>query len=416
MASNKKGNGKSSDLLAWLDLNSIVLNPLEYVDGVPVVGTSGDDLLVGGAGNDQIDGGDGDFDTVNYQYAKKVKVDLAAGTATGQGKDTLINVENVIGSEKGSDSIIGSDLDNLLDGWGGNDKLWGGAGDDTLFGGDGNDHLRGGDDNDELYGGDGNDQLYGDVGDDILDGGAGNDQLRGGEGNDALYGGAGNDTLRGEAGNDTLYGGAGNDTMFGGVGDDTYYVDSAKDKVRENAGEGNDTIVASYSYSLEKVKNVENLTLSGHADIDATGSSLNNVLTGNSGDNVLRGLGGDDVLNGWEGDDTLIGGIGSDSLTGGEGNDIFVFDNLAGVDTVLDFTTGSDVLQLDSGVFAALVNGIQDGNLVLGTAALDTDDFLIFDAGTGALYYDADGSDSGAAVQIATIGVASLSVSDFAVV
>jgi len=404
MTDNKKGNGKQSkqsDLLAWLDLNSIVLNPVEYLEGVPVVGTGGDDLLTGGAGDDQIDGTAGAFDTVSYQYAKKVKVDLGAGTATGQGKDTLVNVENVIGSERGSDFITGDDLDNHLDGWGGNDKLWGGAGDDILFGGGGNDHLRGGDDNDELYGGDGNDQLHGDAGDDILDGGAGNDQLRGGEGNDVLYGGAGNDTLRGEVGDDTLYGGAGNDTMFGGTGDDTYYVDSAKDKVKENANEGNDTIVASYSYSLEKVKNVENLTLSEDATplhIDAIGNSGVNVLTGNSGNNVLNGKAGDDIL------------------FGGEGNDIFVFDNLAGVDTVLDFTAGSDMLRLDAAVFTALVSGVQDANLVLGTAAVDENDYLVFDAGNGALYYDADGSGAGAAVQIATIGVASLSVSDFQVV
>lgn len=391
----KQVNNKSSQLLDWLAANG-GYNPVELAEeGVPLVGTSEDDLLTGGAGDDDIDGGDGDFDTVDYGNAKKVKVDLAAGDATGEGDDTLVNVENVIGSEKGSDSIAGDALDNMLDGWGGNDKLYGDAGDDTLYGGDGNDHLYGGADID------------------VLDGGAGNDKLVGGEGDDLLEGGAGNDQLRGDAGNDTLYGGAGNDVMFGGAGDDTYYVDGDKgnkDKVQERAGEGTDTIVSSSTYSLEKVKYVENLTLSEEAkplNIDATGSSSDNVLTGNSGDNVLTGLAGDDVLVGREGDDTLIGG---------DGDDIFVFDNLEGVDTVEDFTAGSDLLQLDALVFTSLAAGVQDANLVMGTEAADGDDFLVFDAGTGALYYDVDGSGAEAAVQIATVGVSSLVAADFVVV
>ncbi|HEY8331115.1 MAG TPA: calcium-binding protein [Pseudomonas sp.] len=406
----KQVNNKSSQLLDWLAANG-GYNPVELTeDGVPLVGTSEDDLLTGGAGDDVIDGGEGDFDTVNYGNAKKVKVDLAAETATGEGNDTLVNVENVIGSAKGSDFITGDELGNMLDGWGGNDKLWGDAGDDILFGGDGNDQLRGGDGYDELDGGAGNDQLFGDAGDDLLYGGAGNDQLRGGEGNDVLYGDAGNDTLRGEAGDDTFYAGAGNDSMFGGAGNDTYYVEDAKDKVKENAGEGTDEIVASYSYSLEKVKNVENLTLSEDAkplNINATGNSLDNVLTGNSGDNVLKGLAGNDILVGREGDDTLIGG---------DGDDIFVFDNLDGVDSVEDFTIGSDLLQLDALVFTSLAAGVQDANLVMGTEAADSDDFLVFDADNGALYYDADASGAEAAVQIATVGVSSLVAADFVVV
>ena len=374
MAKKQVNDKKSSQLLDWLAANGGYTTVAPAEDGVPLVGTSEDDLLTGGAGDDVIDGGEGDLDTVDYGNAKKVKVDLAAETATG------------------------------------NDKLWGDAGDDILFGGDGNDQLRGGDGYDELDGGAGNDQLFGDAGDDLLYGGAGNDQLRGGEGNDVLFGDAGNDTLRGEAGDDTFYAGAGNDSMFGGAGNDTYYVEDAKDKVKENAGEGTDEIVASYSYSLEKVKNVENLTLSEDAkplNINATGNSLGNVLTGNSGNNVLKGLAGNDILVGREGDDTLIGG---------DGDDIFIFDNLDGVDSVEDFTIGSDLLQLDALVFTSLAAGVQDANLVMGTEAVDSDDFLVFDADNGALYYDADGSGAEAAVQIAAVGVSSLVAADFVVV
>ncbi|MDO9468308.1 MAG: tandem-95 repeat protein [Thiobacillus sp.] len=83
----------------------------------------------------------------------------------------------------------------------------------TLNGTNGNDLIRGYAGNDTINGGDGNDMIYG---------GAGNDTLNGGNGNDWLYGGVGTDTLNGGGGNDTLIGGAGNDTLTGGLGADVF--------------------------------------------------------------------------------------------------------------------------------------------------------------------------------------------------
>ncbi len=83
----------------------------------------------------------------------------------------------------------------------------------TLNGTNGNDLIRGYAGNDTLNGNDGNDMLYG---------GAGNDTLNAGNGNDMLYGGVGTDTLNGGSGNDTLLGGAGNDTLAGGLGADVF--------------------------------------------------------------------------------------------------------------------------------------------------------------------------------------------------
>ncbi len=65
--------------------------------------------------------------------------------------------------------------------------LQGYEGNDELYGGKGRDHLYGGDDDDTLFGEKGNDKLYGGSGDDFLDGGKGRDYLRGDDGEDIFY-------------------------------------------------------------------------------------------------------------------------------------------------------------------------------------------------------------------------------------
>jgi Ca2+-binding RTX toxin-like protein len=141
-----------------------------------VVGSAFDDVLSGDAGNNGLDGGDG-VDQVSYQFAPAaVIVDLNSGIASGQGTDTLANIENVKGSSF-NDSILGTSGDN---------KLQGAQGDDELVG-------RGGDDN-----------LGGSGGDDLIRGGGGDDGLKGGPGDDFLAGGRGTDTCRGGPGSDTV--------------------------------------------------------------------------------------------------------------------------------------------------------------------------------------------------------------------
>src|SRR5258708_7640359 len=80
------------------------------------------------------------------------------------------------------------------------------------------------------------------------------------------------------------------------------------DRVVELPHEGNDTVRAAFSFSLNlpSTINVENLVLTGTANISATGNDGANVLTGNSGANLLDGLGGADTLIGGAGDDTYI--------------------------------------------------------------------------------------------------------------
>jgi Ca2+-binding RTX toxin-like protein len=165
-------------------------------------GGTGDDILAGGAGNDALNGDDGS-DTADFASAPSagVRVDLAAGTASGEGNDTLAGNENVAGSGF-SDTILGDSGPNVLSGRGGGDAIQGRAGDDTINGGDGPDELGGNGGNDTLSGGTGPDSLRGDAGDDVLGGGPGGDALRGGSGDDTLSGGSGADDLRGGPGSD----------------------------------------------------------------------------------------------------------------------------------------------------------------------------------------------------------------------
>ncbi len=153
----------------------------------------------------------------------------------GQGNDRLQGTrgDDDIRGNAGHDHLLGGRGNDRLDGGSGDDILWGDRGQDTLLGGDGNDRLHGGRDNDTLEGGAGDDRLYGDQGNDYLNGGDGNDLLYGDQGNDTLIGGLGNDTLRGGAGNDVLQGGKGNDQLVGGDGNDRFIV---------GAGDGHDTV------------------------------------------------------------------------------------------------------------------------------------------------------------------------------
>ncbi|WP_051677024.1 FecR domain-containing protein [Maridesulfovibrio frigidus] len=113
-------------------------------------GGLGDDTLTGGQGDDVINGGDG-VDTVSYEGVSAVNASLYDEVADGSmGNDTLINIENIIGSDQG-DTLMGSDDANYLMGGDGNDTLTGRIGIDTLEGGIGTDTLTGGADADFFY-------------------------------------------------------------------------------------------------------------------------------------------------------------------------------------------------------------------------------------------------------------------------
>ena len=185
-------------------------------------------------------------------------------------------------------------------------------------------------------------------------GGSGNDTLTGTGGADRLFGQGGNDILIGLEGDDAVNGGTGADAMQGGAGNDSYTVDDGGDQAIETAGGvdagGLDKVTASVSFTLGDF--VENLTLSGTADIDGTGNGLDNRLLGNAGANVLDGGNGEDTLNGYGGSDTLRGGAGNDRLDGGTGADLMAGgagDDTYYVDDALDTVSEDDGLGGDAG-------------------------------------------------------------------
>ena len=167
-----------------------------------IIGSGKDDTFIASAGNDQINGGDGD-DTVSYELSEEgVKVDL--GDADTQDDtttdsyavgDVLTSIENATGSPYKDELTTQDDTAGVLMGGAGDDKLTGGTGRDTLDGGAGDDELIGGNvaADDDATTRDG----------DTLRGGAGDDKLTGGTGNDLLIGGTGRDELNGGTGNDT---------------------------------------------------------------------------------------------------------------------------------------------------------------------------------------------------------------------
>ncbi|WP_298951922.1 SdrD B-like domain-containing protein [uncultured Methylobacterium sp.] len=259
--------------------------------------------------------------------------------------------------------------------------------------------------------------LTGTQGPDVLRGGAGNDTLDGGAGNDTLIGGAGNDVYRvqnagdlvveaagegidtvrttlntltiaafdnvenltydgslaftgtgndianlitGGIGSDRLDGGIGADTLVGGLGNDAYVVDTLGDVVREQAGQGFDTVLTLLtSYTLGD--NVEALTYTGSRSFTGTGNDLANLITG--GDRADR-------LNGKAGADTMVGGRGNDTYVVDNASDVVVERAGEGIDRVLtgvSYTLGDNVENLGMGTSASL-SGTGNGlaNLLVG--------------------------------------------------
>lgn len=349
-------------------------------------GGRGDDRLDGGTGNDIAAGGEGD-DTYLVDSASDVVTEFSnEGYDSVQSSATFTlgaNVEALTLTGTSGISGTGNGLDNLLTGNSANNTLTGGAGNDVLSGGLGNDTM---------FGGAGSDTYVVNVSTDVVTelSNEGIDSVQSavswvlgdhvehltltgtatinGTGNaldNWLVGNSANNTLTGGGGNDTLDGGLGNDAMVGGAGDDTYVVNVTADAITEAANEGTDTVQAAIAWTL--ATNLENLTLTGTANVNGTGNTVANVLLGNEGNNALYGLAGNDTLDGGRGNDTLVGAAGADTYRFSRGHGVDTVqdnDSTAGVKDRVEFALGivqSDLTFSRSGnSLVTSVNGTAD--------------------------------------------------------
>lgn len=395
-----------------------------------MTGTDADTVVAGGGidritvkgGSDNVDAG-AQADRLVVDYATAVTAvtggvtagDLAAGY-TGHIADLSTATADFVGVES-FEITTGIGNDNINTGAGA-DVVRTGAGVDVIATGAGNDLLNGGTGADTMTGGTGHDSYFVDnSGDRVVEGSrAGVDHvlstisytltsntledltLLG----SAAINGTGNswtNKITGNSGANVLDGGTNADTLTGGKGSDTYIVDNAGDRLVELGLQGVDVVKSSVSFSLLNTS-LENLTLTGSANISGTGSGWGGTMIGNSGSNSLSGLGGND---------TISGGAGVDTIEGGTGRDKFLFDTglngTTNVDTILDFSVADDTIVLDRSVFTAIsANGTLSASAFhTGTNAADAGDRIIYDKANGNVYYDADGTGAAAKVLFATV-------------
>ena len=378
-------------------------------------GGSGDDLFIFDAATElaageQIDGGTG-LDSIDLRYAF-VTVDLTAITISGveglsagnnypievrmtlaqaAGFTSFIVAQNIVLTTGGTLSLanVGLSGDFILSAAGNTLDLRGSTGGSLVVNGvEGNDVVYGKLDlNNYINGGGGNDQLYGGSESDNLNGGAGGDQLSGGDSEDRLDGNEGNDTLTGGDGFDELTGGAGLDLVYGGARDDTFYVANASEVVSGEIYDGGDgidrlviqsggivdlsvvtltgieqlqsyyatvmvsaaqlsaftsvegdlhlatggsvTLVGSYSSGFRVFLNEAGNSIDATATsggIWLVGGDANDTILGGAGSDRFYGGGGADILNGGDGNDLIEGGAGIDQLSGGAGDDVILYE------------------------------------------------------------------------------------------
>lgn len=269
-------------------------------------------VMFGGLGDDFLNGFSSPLDFAAYSNSRNpINADLAKGVATGQGSDTLKDVEGLAGSEL-ADNLTGDRAPNFIFGDRGNDTISlggvppGSSASDFAEGGRGDDRITGSNAFDVVTYLESPRGVTVDLQSGAVSGGEGNDTLVSIEGVD---GSEFADTLSGSAGNDAFQGNGGADTIDGRTGDDVVIFFSAGGGVTvdlgaeaaSGGGAGNDSLI-----SVE----------------DVIGSRFADTITGSDVGNFLGGRGGNDVLSGLAGDDLLIGNAGNDTADGGDGTDV----------------------------------------------------------------------------------------------
>lgn len=295
--------------------NGVDIGSVEFVASSDHFQLKGSRLTVDGtAGRDQIElteDGQNIRVSVNdemgiFGLSDVTEVRVVAHSGADSITVSLPSVPATVLGGNGNDTIQGGSGREWILGGGGNDTLIGGGSRDILSGGNGKDSLIGGAGDDVVRGGDGEDTLKGGVGNDILEGDNDADLIDGNDGNDKLRGHGGNDTLVGSAGEDSVFGGGGHDLLNGGAGDDVLAGMNGADRI--NAGAGNDHTNGGRGHD----------TVTGGAGRDTLfGREGNDVLLGGLGNDLINGWTDRDILYGGEGQDTLQGRAGDDILIAG---------------------------------------------------------------------------------------------------
>ncbi len=428
--------------------------------------SGGNDLVFGGEGNDRLNGGpgadnlwggngadehDGATDVFggydpNIDYARyddanygnlMIRLDGGANSGAAAVGDTYIGIEGLVGGA-GNDTVVGNGSYNYLFGSGGADQIFGGAGNDYLSGDTGGDNLWGGAGADAHNGGSGagvdyaryDEANHGNLVISLLTpatntGAAAGDTYSGIEG---LVGGAGNDTVTGDglanflfgsAGADQVSGGAGNDYLDGGNGADNLWGGAGADQHIGGSGTGVD-------YARYDEANHGNLTIrldapSFNAGAAAVGDTYAGIegLVGGAGNDVIIGNGLNNFLFGSGGADYIDGQAGNDYLNGGAGADRFRLSTALGstnIDTIADFQVGVDDILLAQAIFAAIGPSLTADEFRIGMAQ-DSNDYLLYNPGTGQLFYDSNGNVAGGMTHFATVTAnTALTVNDFVMV
>jgi Ca2+-binding RTX toxin-like protein len=380
-------------------------------------GDVGMDTLEGGTGADQMIGGGG-YDTYSVDNVGDVIEELANGgvdtvNVAGLAHYTMAANVEILNLTVLAFNATGNSLNNVMTGNSFANTLDGGVGADTLEGQLGNDTyiVDNAADTIREAGGQGLDEVRTSVSY-TLSAGADVETLRttndAGTGAINLTGNTSGNTVIGNNGTNTLNGGGGNgDQLEGRGGNDTYIVGNGGVTIVESGGQGSDTVLSSVTYTLTTGADVENLRTNNDAGtvaINLTGNNTGNIVTGNNGNNVLNGAGGNDDLVGRGGQDQFLFNT--------------AFDAANNVDRILDFNVADDTIVLENAVFTTLVAGnLAAGQFVTGAAAQDANDRVIYNSGTGALFYDSDGVGGAAAIQFATVSAGlGLTSLDFLVV
>jgi serralysin len=314
-------------------------------------------------------------------------------------------IENATGGA-GNDTITGNSAANVLNGNGGNDTLNGGAGADSLDGGAGFDITSYTDATATvqvvMYNTNYNTgEALGDVFTSIeaLQGSANIDILVGGFLADSIWGGVGGDWLDGTYGGDSLYGQSGNDSLVSRVQADVLdggadfdyarydYADAGLNVFLHNSSQNSGWALGDTLVSIEGI----------------AGSYFADNLQGDAVQNVIFGLGGADYIVGLGGADLLIGG--SDA-------DLFHYTSTAdGGDVIQDFGYGADRISVSGAGFGLAYlagGGIESWLFAAGTVATYATSQFIWNAPTGQLWYDQDGTGAGAQVLLATLQAGAL--------